>query len=127
MPQMHQQRRLAAILVGDVVGYSRLMGEDERGTLRRIKAIRREVVDPNIGEYHGRVVKTTGDGVLIEYPSAVEAVGCAVAIQRTMAERNAETPVDRRLEFRIGIHEGDIVVDDQDIFGDGVFCKIPSF
>ncbi|WP_456778198.1 adenylate/guanylate cyclase domain-containing protein [Bradyrhizobium sp. USDA 3315] len=117
---MHQQRRLAAILVGDVVGYSRLMGEDERGTLRRIKAIRREVVDPNIGEYHGRVVKTTGDGILIEYPSAVEAVGCAVAIQRTMAERNAETPVDRRLEFRIGIHEGDIVVDDQDIFGDGV-------
>jgi len=117
---MYQQRRLAAILVGDVVGYSRLMGEDERGTLRRIKAIRREVVDPNIGEYHGRVVKTTGDGILIEYPSAVEAVGCAVAIQRTMAERNAETPVDRRLEFRVGIHEGDIVVDDQDIFGDGV-------
>lgn len=120
MPQMRQQRRLAAILVGDVVGYSRLMGEDERGTLRRIKAIRCEVVDPNIGEYHGRIVKTTGDGVLIEYPSAVEAVGCAVAIQRTMAERNAETPVDRRLEFRIGIHEGDIVVEDQDIFGDGV-------
>lgn len=120
MPQMHQQRRLAAILVGDVVGYSRLMGEDERGTLRRIKAIRREVVDPNIGEYHGRVVKTTGDGILIEYPSAVEAVSCAVAIQRTMAERNAETPVDRRLEFRVGIHEGDIVVDNQDIFGDGV-------
>jgi adenylate cyclase len=117
---MHQQRRLAAILVGDVVGYSRLMGEDERGTLRRIKAIRREIVDPNIGEYRGRVVKTTGDGILVEYPSAVEAVGCAVAIQRTMTERNAETPVDRRLEFRIGIHEGDIVVDDQDIFGDGV-------
>lgn len=118
--QMHPQRRLAAILVGDVVGYSRLMGQDERGTLRRIKAIRREVVDPNIAEYHGRVVKTTGDGILIEYPSAVEAVGCAVAIQRTMAERNAEMQVDRRLEFRVGVHEGDIVVDDQDIFGDGV-------
>ena len=112
-------RRLAAILVGDVVGYSRLMGKDERGTLRRIKAIRREVVDPNIAEHHGRVVKTTGDGILIEYPSAVEAVGCAMAIQRMMAERNAGMPTDQRLEFRVGVHEGDIVVDDQDIFGDG--------
>lgn len=117
---MHPQRRLAAILVGDVVGYSRLMGQDESGTLRRIKAIRRQVVDPNIAEYHGRVVKTTGDGILIEYPSAVEAVGCAVTIQRTMAERNADIPVDQRIEFRVGIHQGDIVVDDQDIFGDGV-------
>jgi len=116
----HPQRRLAAILVADVVGYSRLMGQDESGTLRRIKAVRREVVDPNIAEYHGRVVKTTGDGLLIEYPSAVEAVGCAVAFQRTMAERNAEMPVDRRLQFRVGVHQGDIVVDDQDIFGDGV-------
>ncbi len=120
MHQMHPQRRLAAILVGDVVGYSRLMGQDESGTLRRIKAIRRQVVDPNIAEYHGRVVKTTGDGILIEYPSAVEAVGCAVAIQRTMAERNADIPVDQRIEFRVGVHQGDIVVDDQDIFGDGV-------
>ncbi len=118
--QTHSQRRLAAILVGDVVGYSRLIGQDERGTLRRIKVIRREVVDPNIAEYRGRVVKTTGDGILVEYPSAVEAVGCAVAIQRTMAERNAAMPVDQRLEFRVGVHEGDIVVDDQDIFGDGV-------
>ncbi|RZN12169.1 hypothetical protein CWO91_05255 [Bradyrhizobium genosp. SA-3] len=117
---MHQQRRLAAILVGDVVGYSRLMGQDERGTLRRLKVIRREVVDPKIAEHQGRVVKTTGDGILIEYPSAVEAVACAVAIQRTMAGRNSEIPVDRRLEFRVGVHEGDIVVDDQDIFGDGV-------
>jgi adenylate cyclase len=118
--QMHPQRRLAAILVADVVGYSRLMGQDESGTLRRIKAIRRQVVDPNIAEYHGRVVKTTGDGILIEYPSAVEAVGCAVAVQRTMAERNADIPVDQRIEFRVGVHQGDIVVDDQDIFGDGV-------
>lgn len=118
--QTHPQRRLAAILVGDVVGYSRLIGQDERGTLRRIKVIRREVVDPNIAEYHGRVVKTTGDGILVEYPSAVEAVGCAVTIQRTMGERNAAMPLDRRLEFRVGVHEGDIVVDDQDIFGDGV-------
>jgi adenylate cyclase len=117
---MHPQRRLAAILVADVVGYSRLMGQDESGTLRRIKAIRRQIVDPNIAEYHGRVVKTTGDGILIEYPSAVEAVGSAVAVQRTMAERNADIPVDERIEFRIGVHQGDIVVDDQDIFGDGV-------
>jgi adenylate cyclase len=118
--QTRQQRRLAAILVGDVVGYSRLMGEDEQGTLRRIKTIRREIVDPNIAEHHGRVVKTTGDGILIEYPSAVEAVGCAVSIQRMVAERNTAMPVNRRLEFRVGVHEGDIVVDDQDIFGDGV-------
>jgi class 3 adenylate cyclase len=117
---MHPQRRLAAILVADVVGYSRLMGQDESGTLRRIKAIRRQIVDPNIAEYHGRVVKTTGDGILIEYPSAVEAVGSAVAVQRAMAERNADIPVDARIEFRIGVHQGDIVVDDQDIFGDGV-------
>jgi adenylate cyclase len=118
--QMRPQRRLAAILVADVVGYSRLMGQDERGTLRRIKATRREVVDPNIAAYHGRVVKTTGDGILIEYPSAVEAVGSAVAVQRAMAERNADIPVDQRIEFRVGVHQGDIVVDDQDIFGDGV-------
>src|SRR5437899_9688496 len=117
---MRPQRRLAAILVADVVGYSRLMGQDERGTLRRIKATRREVVDPNIAAYHGGVVKTTGDGILIEYPSAVEAVGSAVAVQRTMAERNADIPLDERIEFRIGVHQGDIVVDDQDIFGDGV-------
>src|SRR6266550_4381157 len=100
---MHQQRRLAAILVADVVGYSRLIGQDESRTLRRIKAVRREVVDPNIAEYRGRVVKTTGDGILIEYPSAVEAVDCAVAVQRTMAERNAEMPVDQRIEFRVGV------------------------
>jgi adenylate cyclase len=116
----HLQRRLAAILVADVVGYSWLMGQDERGTLRRIKSVRREVVDPNIAEYHGRVVKTTGDGILIEYPSAVEAVSSAVAVQRTMAKRNAELPVDQRIEFRVGVHEGDIVVENEDIFGDGV-------
>lgn len=118
--QIHPQRRLAAVLVADVVGYSRLMGHNESETLRRIKAIRRQVVDPSIAAYHGRVVKTTGDGILIEYPSAVEAVGCAVAVQRAMAERNVEIPVDQRIEFRVGVHQGDIVVDDQDIFGDGV-------
>ncbi|MGO8910358.1 MAG: adenylate/guanylate cyclase domain-containing protein [Bradyrhizobium sp.] len=117
---MHPQRRLAAILVADVAGYSRLMGRDESGTLRQIKAIRRQIVDPSIAAYHGRVVKTTGDGILIEYPSAVEAVGCAVAVQRAMAERSVDIPVEQRIEFRIGVHEGDIVVDDQDIFGDGV-------
>jgi adenylate cyclase len=114
------QRRLAAILMADVVGYSRLMGQDESGTLRRIKAARREVVDPNIAQYHGRVVRTIGDGLLIEYPSVVEAVGCAVAVQRTMAERNNEVPVDQRIELRIGVQQGDIVIDDQDICGDGV-------
>ncbi|HEY2757943.1 MAG TPA: adenylate/guanylate cyclase domain-containing protein [Pseudolabrys sp.] len=120
---MHQpklQRRLAAVLMADVVGYCRLIGQDERGTLRRIKAAQREVVEPNIAEYHGRVVRTIGDGLLIEYPSTVEAVGCAVAVQRTMAERNVEVSADQRIELRIGVHQGDIVVDDQDIFGDGV-------
>src|SRR5258708_748979 len=117
---MHPQRRLAAILVADVVGYSRLMGQDESGTLRRSKAMRRQVVDTNIAEYHGRVVKTTGDGILIEYPSAVGAVGSGGAVQRKIAERNADIPVDQRIEFRVGVHQGDIVVDDQDIFGDGV-------
>jgi TolB-like protein len=106
--------------MADVVGYCRLIGQDEQGTLRRIKAAQREVIEPNIAEYHGRVVRTIGDGLLIEYPSAVEAVGCAVAVQRTMAERNAEVPLDQRIELRIGVHQGDIVIDDQDIFGDGV-------
>jgi adenylate cyclase len=114
------QRRLAAILMADVVGYCRLIGQDESGTLRRIKAAQREVIDPNISEYHGRIVRTIGDGLLIEYPSAVEAVGCAVAVQRMMAERNAEMPLDQRIELRVGVHQGDIVVDDDDIFGDGV-------
>src|ERR1700742_1679313 len=106
--------------MADVVGYCRLIGQDEQGTLRRIKAAQRDVVGPNIAEYHGRVVRTIGDGLLIEYPSVVEAVGCAVAVQRTMAERNAEVPPDQRIELRIGVHQGDIVIDDQDIFGDGV-------
>ena len=120
MRPVSTERRLAAILVADVVGYSRLMGQDESGTLRRIKAARRDVVDPNIHACRGRVVKTTGDGILVEFPSAVEAVRCAVAVQRTMAERNAELAPDKRIEFRVGVHQGDIVVDDQDIFGDGV-------
>ena len=120
MQEVAAQRHLAAILVADVVGYSRLMGLDEGETLREIKAARREVVDPSIRACHGRVVKTTGDGILIEFPSTVEAVRCAVSVQRAMGERNADIPADRRIEFRVGVHQGDIVVDGDDIFGDGV-------
>jgi adenylate cyclase len=114
------ERRLAAILAADVAGYSRPMGDDEEGTLATLKAIRRELGDPKIGEYRGRIVKTTGDGLLVEFPSVVDAVRCAVEVQRAMAERNAEVPTDRRIEYRIGIHQGDIIVEDGDIFGDGV-------
>jgi adenylate cyclase len=114
------ERRLAAIVAADVAGYSRLMGADEAGTLARLKAHRRELIDPNISEHKGRIVKTTGDGLLIEFASVVDAVQCAVEVQAAMAERNAEVPVERRIEFRIGINLGDIIVEDDDIFGDGV-------
>lgn len=114
------ERRLAAIMAGDIVGYSRLMGADEEGTLRRIKEYRRELVDPKITEHRGRIVKTTGDGILVEFVSVVDAVRCAVDIQRGMAERTAELPEDRRIRFRVGINVGDIISDDNDIFGDGV-------
>jgi adenylate cyclase len=114
------QRRLTAILAGDVAGYSRLIGEDEEGTLARLKAHRRELVDPTIDCHAGRIVKTTGDGILVEFASIVDAVRCAVAIQRGMAGRNADVPQRQRIEFRIGAHVGDIVIDDDDIFGDGV-------
>jgi adenylate cyclase len=114
------ERRLAAILAADVAGYSRLMGADEAGTLARLKAHRRELIDPNITEHKGRIVKTTGDGLLIEFASVVDAVQCAVKIQAAMAERNAEVPAERRIEFRIGINLGDIIIDEDDIFGDGV-------
>ena len=113
-------RRLAAILAADVVGYSRLMEADENGTLERLKAIRAELIDPKIAERHGRIVKTTGDGVLIEFGSVVDALRCATEVQARMAERNAAVSVDPRIELRIGIHQGDIVVEDGDIFGDGV-------
>ncbi len=95
-------RRLAAILAADVAGYSRLMGVDEEGTLNRLKAHRREVVEPKISGHHGRIVKTTGDGMLLEFPSVVDAVRCAVEIQRAMADRNAETAEDKRIIFRVG-------------------------
>jgi adenylate cyclase len=114
------ERRLSAILAADVAGYSRLMGQDEAGTLARLRAHRREFIDPKIGEHKGRIVKTTGDGILIEFPSVVEAVACAVAVQRGMTERNAETPVDQRIVFPVGVDLGDVIVEDGDIHGDGV-------
>src|ERR1700751_2446091 len=113
-------RRLAAIFAADIAGYSRLMGADEEGTLRQLKAHRKELVDPKITEHRGRIVKTTGDGMLVEFVSVVDAVRCAVDIQRGMAERNAGVPSNERIEFRIGINVGDIILDGDDIFGDGV-------
>jgi adenylate cyclase len=117
---MSQTRRLAAILAADVAGYSRLIGADEGGTLERLKALRRELLDPKIAEHKGRLVKTTGDGLLVEFGSVVDALHCAVEVQREMTERNTGVPPDNRVEFRIGINMGDIVVEDGDIFGDGV-------
>jgi adenylate cyclase len=114
------ERRLAAILAGDVAGYSRMMGADEEGTLLRLNTHRREFLEPKIAEHRGRIVKRTGDGVLIEFASAVDATRCAVEIQRGMTERNARLPQDKRVELRIGIHVGDIIIEDSDIFGDGV-------
>ena len=114
------ERRLAAILAADVAGYSRLMGQDEEGTLAALRAIRHELVDPKIKEHRGRIVKTTGDGLLIEFASVVDAVRCAVDVQRAMAERNAGVAAEKRIEFRIGINIGDIISEDGDIFGDGV-------
>src|SRR6516165_1674938 len=114
------ERRLAAILAADVAGYSRLMGEDEEGTLARLQAYRRELVDPEIAEHRGRIVKTTGDGLLVEFPSVVEAVSCALAVQRAMAERDVATHEEQRIAFRIGVNLGDIIVEDGDIHGDGV-------
>jgi len=117
---MSPTRRLAAILAADVAGYSRLIEADEEGTLGRLKALRGEVTDPKIAEQRGRIVKTTGDGLLVEFASVVHAVRCAAELQAAMAERNEPLPPDRRIDFRIGIHQGDIVVEDGDIFGDGV-------
>src|SRR3974390_1620932 len=117
---MSQTRRLAAILAADVAGYSRLMGADEDGTLERLKALRSELLDPKIAEHRGRLVKTTGDGLLVEFGSVVDALRCAVEVQREMTEHNTGLPPDNRIEFRMGINVGDIVVEDGDIFGDGV-------
>ncbi len=114
------ERRLAAVLAADVAGYSRLMGADEEGTLARLKAVRKTIVDRTISAHRGRIVKTTGDGMLVEFASAVDAVRSAVEVQRSMAEQNASLSVDQMIQFRIGIHVGDIIIDDNDIFGDGV-------
>jgi TolB-like protein/class 3 adenylate cyclase/Tfp pilus assembly protein PilF len=114
------ERRLAAVLAADVAGYSRLMGRDEEGTLAQLKAIRKTIVDPNIAHHRGRIVKTTGDGLLVEFASAVDAARCAVDVQHGMAGQNGDVTQDARIEFRIGIHVGDIIFDDNDIFGDGV-------
>ena len=120
MAEARVERRLAAILAADVAGYSRLMGADEEGTLARLNAHRREFLEPTIAEHRGRIVKRTGDGILLEFGSAVDAVRCAIQTQRGMAQRNAAVPADRRIEIRIGIHVGDIIIEEGDIFGDGV-------
>jgi class 3 adenylate cyclase/pimeloyl-ACP methyl ester carboxylesterase len=114
------ERRLAAILAADVAGYSRLMGADEEGTLARLKTYRRALVDPKIKQYRGRIVKTTGDGMLVEFASVIDAVCCAVDVQHGMVKRNAKVPQEKRIEFRVGINLGDIIIDGKDIFGDGV-------
>jgi adenylate cyclase len=120
MSEGRVERRLAAILAADVAGYSRLMGEDEEGTLASLKAIRRELGDPKIKEHRGRIVKTTGDGLLVEFASVVDAVRCAVELQREMALRNTQISEAQRIQFRIGINLGDIIIDEHDIYGDGV-------
>ena len=120
MSDARVERRLAAILAADVAGFSRLMGADEEGTLATLKALRNELIDPKIAEHHGRIVKTTGDGALVEFGSAVDAARCAIDIQHAMAEQNTNIPEERRIEFRIGINVGDIIIDEGDIYGDGV-------
>jgi adenylate cyclase len=114
------ERRLTAVLAADVVGFARLMGADEAGTLRALKAVRGDLIDRSIAEHNGRIVKLTGDGILAEFPSVVGAVACAVQVQRGMRERNAATPPERALTFRVGVHLGDVIVDGDDIYGDGV-------
>ena len=114
------ERRLVAILAADIAGYSRLMGIDEEATLRALKGHRKALIDPSIAGHRGRIVKTTGDGMLVEFASAVDAVRCAVEVQRGMIERSAQMPAEQRIEFRVGINVGDIIVDGDDIFGDGV-------
>ena len=118
---MTEKRKLAAILAADVVGYSRLAGADEDRTLARLRALRSDLIDPTIAVHHGRVVKRTGDGSLIEFRSVVDAVRCAIEVQTGMVERNAGLPPERRIEFRVGVHLGDVVEEsDGDLMGDGV-------
>jgi adenylate cyclase len=120
MTEERVERRLTAILAAGVAGYSRLMGADEEGTLAALKVLRREVADPKIKEHRGRIVNMTGDGLLSEFASVVDAVRCAVEMQREMAARNAGVPAERRIDFRIGVNLGDIMIDENDIFGDRV-------
>ena len=120
MPEERVERRLAAILAADVVGYSRLMERDEAGTLARLKTHRKELLEPLVAEHHGRVVKLMGDGALCEFASVVDAVACAVAIQDGMAGREAGVPEAERVRFRIGVNLGDVIVEGEDIYGDGV-------
>src|SRR5215471_18408428 len=117
---MTATRRLAAILAADVAGYSRLIGADEEGTLNRLRSIRADLIYPKISEHRRRIVKTTGDGLLVEFTSVVDALRCATQWQQAMRKRSADTSDDNRIEFRIGVHQGDIVVEDDAIFGDGV-------
>jgi class 3 adenylate cyclase len=120
MSEERLERHLAAILATDVAGYSRLMATDEEGTLARLKAHHRELGDPKIKEHRGHIIKTTGDGMLVEFASAIDAVRCAIEIQRGMVKRNLNIPPEDRIEFRIGINVGDIIKDGNDIFGNGV-------
>src|SRR5438045_9631478 len=114
------ERRLTAILAADVVGYSHLMGANESGTLSALKTLRSDFVDPKIAEHQGRIVTQTGDGMLVEFPSVVNAVACAAEVQRGMRDRHADVPQESRIEFRIGVTLGDVIVEGEDIFGDGV-------
>ena len=120
MSEHRVERRLAAILAADVAGYSRLMGADEEGTLARLNAHRREFLEPTVAEHRGRVVKRTGDGILVEFVSAVDATRCAIEVQHGMAQRNIGVADEQRIEIRIGVHVGDIIIEEGDIFGDGV-------
>src|SRR5258706_11373089 len=114
------ERQLAAVVAADIAGYSRLMGRDEEGTLAQLKACRRDLIDPGIARHRGRIVKTTGDGLLVEFSSPVEAVRWAVELQQGMIDRDADLPDDKRLRFRVGINLGDVIVDDKDLYGDAV-------
>jgi adenylate cyclase len=118
------ERRLTAILAADVVGYSRLMGTDEAGTLARVKSLRGEFIDLKFTEHQGRIVKLTGDGILAEFPSVVSAVACAAEMQRGLRGRAAETSPDRRIEFRIGVNLGDVIFEQDDIYGETTRCTI---
>src|ERR1700758_4927290 len=120
MAEKPAQRRLAAILAADVVGYSRLMEQDEAGTLAALKSRRREILQPVVSRHHGRIGKLMGDGVLVEFASAVNSVACVVELQRGMAEANADAPEDRRIVLRVGINLGDVMVEGSDLYGDGV-------